>query len=152
MYRKGRETDCEQVYELICEMEAKRLPYGRFREIFLRQLGEKHRYCLIREEGGRVAGVLNLRFEEQLHHAGPIAEIMEFVVAPGLRGRGVGKEMLAEAGALATERGCAQLEVACNQLRRDTHRFYGREGMGNFHFKFSRRLDGTDTQENRLGR
>lgn len=96
--------------------------------------------------------MLNLRFEEQLHHAGKIGEIMEFAVDEQYRGRGLGKEMLGLALILAGERGCLQIEVACNQLRSDTHRFYLREGMHNFHYKFSKSLTGEKEMGNRIGR
>ena len=39
----------------------------------------------------------------------------------------------------------------CNQLRKDTHRFYQREGMNNYHFKFSKGLGGKTVGENVLG-
>jgi PhnO protein len=60
--------------------------------------------------------------------------------------------MLAQSCRIAADNGCSQIEVACNQLRKDTHRFYVREGMHNFHFKFSKRLANDDAQENSLGR
>ena len=60
--------------------------------------------------------------------------------------------MLTYASDLAKEAGCVQIEVARNQLRKNTHRFYLREGMQNFHYKFSKSLTGEDTTENVLGR
>lgn len=153
MYRKGRAEDCQLVYDLICEMEGKKLPYEDFSVIYAEQLENTKRcYLLICELEGKVAGMLNLRFERQLHHAGPIAEIMEFVVDPALRSQGVGSGMFEEACRIAHEAGCSQIEVACNQLRKDTHRFYEREGMKNYHFKFSKMLMGEDGGENKLGR
>ena len=152
MYRKSGEKDCKAIYELICDMENKQLPYDIFEEIYRNQLARKDMYCIIREENGKVQAMLNLRFEEQLHHCEKIAEIMEFVVDAGCRDIGVGKEVLAEACRVAEEYGCSQIEVACNQLRKDTHRFYEREGMHNFHYKFSRRLTGEDSNDNVLGR
>ena len=152
MYRKADADDCAAVYDLICDMEHKKLPCDRFREIFASQADNDHYYCLLCEEDGKVIGELNLRFEEQLHHADRIAEIMEFAVAPGCRNRGVGKAMLEQACLIAKEHGCAQIEVACNQLRTDTHRFYLREGMHNFHYKFSKPLSGSDSAENAFGR
>ena len=150
--------DCRAVYDLICDMEAKELPYKDFSDIFLGQLADAHHYCLICEEDdgvardSKVAGMLNLRFERQLHHCAPIAEIMEFVVDPACRNRGVGAAMFSEASRIALERGCPQIEVACNQLRVDTHRFYERQGMKNYHYKFSYLLGGNDSGENALGR
>ena len=152
MYRKSEEKDCKAIYDLICDMENKQLPYTVFEEMYRNQLERKDMYCLIREENGKVQAMLNLRFEEQLHHCEKIAEIMEFVVDAKCRDIGVGKEVLSEACRLAKEYGCSQIEVACNQLRKDTHRFYEREGMHNFHYKFSRRLMGEDRNDNVLGR
>ena len=152
MYRIARIEDCEAVYRLICDMEAKTLPRGRFEEIFRAQCEDAHYECLLREEDGRVIGMLNLRYEEQLHHAAAIAEIMELVVEDGSRGKRLGKELFAKACERARERGCVQIEVACNQLRSDAHRFYLREGMKNYHFKFSRDLTGNAPEGNVLGR
>ena len=152
MFRKATLNDCKNVYDLICGMESKELPYGRFSGIFSAQLDSGNYYCLIYEEDGKVTGELNLRFEYQLHHADRIAEIMEFAVVPEARDRGVGRAMFEEACRVAKENGCVQIEVACNQLRTDTHRFYLREGMKNYHYKFSRSLIGDDDGENRLGR
>ena len=152
MYRKSGEKDCKAIYDLICDMENKQLPYDIFEEIYRNQLARKDMYCIIREENGKVQAMLNLRFEEQLHHCEKIAEIREFVVDAGSRDIGVGKEVLEEACRVAREYGCSQIEVACNQLRKDTHRFYEREGMHNFHYKFSRRRMGEDNNDNVLGR
>lgn len=153
MYRKSELGDCRAVYDLICDMEGKQLPCDRFEEIYLRQLSDEGRfYCLIYEIDGKVAGMLNLRFEEQLHHAGWIAEIMEFVVDSSCRSKAIGAGVFEEACRIARERGCSQIEVACNQLRTDTHRFYLRQGMKNYHYKFSLLLDGEDSGENVLGR
>lgn len=152
MYRKGTINDCEKVYNLICEMEQKQLPFDRFSAIYQKQISNRYFYCLICECENNVIGVLNLRFEEQLHHCEYIAEIMEFVVDSSYRKQGTGKEMFTKACELAKDFGCTQIEVACNQLRVDTHRFYLREGMHNFHFKFSKSLVGNDTAQNVIGK
>ena len=152
MLRQSTAADCREIYNLICDMEASTLDYEKFKSIYLQQLADANYYCLIYEESGKPFGMLNLRFEQQLHHTARIAEIMEFAVAPDCRNKGVGKIMFAEAVKIAKTQGCVQLEVACNQLRHNTHRFYLREGMHNFHFKFSLPLNGDCGEENRLGR
>lgn len=152
MFRKAELNDCLKLYQLICDMESKQLPWERFSEIYQKQLKDPDYDCLVYEQDGKVLGVLNLRFEEQLHHSERIAEIMEFVLDGAVRKQGVGKKMLATACQRAKERGCTQIEVACNQLRTDTHRFYLREGMHNFHYKFSKSLIGQDSYENALGK
>ena len=152
MFRKASFNDCTLVYDLICDMELRKLPFNRFQDIYCDQLNRKNYYCLVNEQDNRLTGILNMRFEEQLHHAEHIAEIMEFVVDPEFRNKGIGKEMLEQACQIAKEYGCSQIEVACNQLRKDTHRFYLREGMHNFHYKFSKSLEGNDKAENEIGR
>ena len=152
MYRKAEMDDCEKVYSLICEMEQKQLPFDKFSTIFQEQLSSRHYYCLVYEYDNQVIGVLNLRFEGQLHHSECIAEIMEFAVDADYRRQGIGKEMFAHACEIAKDYNCTQMECASNQLRTGAHRFYVREGMHNFHYKFSKSLAGEDGAENKLGR
>lgn len=152
MYTKSTLDDCRAIYYLICDMENKKLPYDKFEKIYHNQINDYHYYCLVCEQDGMVIGALNMRFEDQLHHAERIAEILEFAVDAACRNMGIGKEMFSKSCQIAKDNGCSQIEVDCNQLRKDTHRFYMREGMHNFHFKFSKQLTGNDVQENVLGR
>ena len=152
LYRTSTTEDCQAVYDLICDMEAKALPYDTFETIYRKQLSDDHYECIVCEQNTGVIAMVNLRYEDQLHHAGRIAEIMEFVVKAGYRDKGYGKDLFSYACQRAEARGCIQIEVACYQLRKDTHRFYLREGMKNYHFKFSKGLVGLDFSENVLGR
>lgn len=152
VYRQSTLDDCKAIYSLICDMENKELSYDKFEAICHDQISDCHYYCLVCEQCGMVIGTLNMHFEAQLHHAERIAEILEFVVATTCRNKGIGKEMFTQSCQIAKNNGCSQIEVACNQLRKDTHRFYAREGMHNFHFKFSKQLADDDVQENALGR
>lgn len=149
--RPAEAEDLDSVYELICDMEAKRLPYPEFAAIYHAQLEDPDYLCLVCEDDGETVAECNLRFEYQLHHAARIAEIMELAVAPGYRNRGLGAEMLREAAVAAIAQGCGQIELACNMLRKDAHRFYEREGFKRYHYKFSKSLTGAD-DENVLGR
>ncbi len=152
-FRKGNAEDWKAVYDLICDMEGTKLPWEVFRDIYEEKMRDSNFYSLLAEENGEVRGVLNLRFEKQLHHAAAVAEIMEFSVNPACRCRGMGDVLFREACRLALEAGCVQIEVACNQLRERTHRFYiEHAGMHNFHYKFSKSLTGEDSPENRIGR
>ena len=151
VFRPAEEQDLDAVYALICDMEAKELPYAAFAEIFSGQLGNPDYLCLVCEQDGETVGECNLRFEYQLHHAARIAEIMELAVAPGYRNRGLGADLLREAQVAALAQGCVQIVLACNMLRRDAHRFYEREGFKSYHYKFSKPLTGAD-EGNALGR
>ena len=152
MFRKATAADCRAVYNLICDLEQKQLPYDCFSEIFAEQVADSRFYCLLWEEGSQISGVLNLRFERQLHHASRIAEILEFSVDSSCRGQGIGRQMFAESCRIAQNFGCSQIELATNQLRKDAHRFYEREGMHNFHYKFSKSFTEPDVLENIIGR
>lgn len=152
MYRKATLEDCKAVYKLICDLECKELPFDAFAEIFAEQVANGNYYCLLWEQEGSVVAALNLRFERQLHHASRIAEILEFEVAASCRSCGIGKRLFAEACRIAKENGCSQIELATNQLRKDAHRFYTREGMHNFHYKFSKSFAVDAPQENAIGR
>ena len=152
MFRKATPEDCNAVYERICDLENKELPFDAFAEIFAEQVADPRFYCLLCEMEGRVVAMLNLRFERQLHHASKIAEVLEFSVSSACRSQGIGKKMFAEACRISEEFGCSQIELATNQLRKDAHRFYEREGMHNFHYKFSKSFVDTDVTENIIGR
>ena len=80
----------------------------------LRQLKDSHYYCLVCELDEEIVGVLNLRLEEQLHHVGKVAEILEFSILNGYRNKGIGKEMFEQACLVAQSKGCLQIEVDCN--------------------------------------
>lgn len=150
--RMAMASDFQAVYDLICDMEQKYLPQDVMERIFVHQLADPGHAFLVADAEGNVVGVLHLRIEEQLHHAGRIAEIMELAVAAGHRDAGLGSRIFAHACDVARDAGCLQIEVACNQLRHDAHRFYQRQGMHNFHYKFSLPLAGEDAAENKLGR
>ena len=67
------------------------------------------------------------------------------------RGRGIGGEMFSLACKIAREHGCSQIELATNQLRHDAHRFYEKQGMKNFHFKYSMCLADRTAEGNKIG-
>ena len=97
-------------------MENKELPYDSFEVIYHNQINDCHYYCLVCEQDSFVIGMLNIRFEEQLHHSKRIAEILEFAVASAYRSKGIGKEMFAQSCQIATDNSCSQIEVAWKQL------------------------------------
>lgn len=139
-FRKSTEEDIAAVYRLMCELENETLPYDDFARIYRSQLDNENMTALVCTVENKAIAFLNLRFEEQLHHCGRIAEIMEFAVAPEYRSMGIGKAMLHEARMTALEYGCSQIEVSSNRMRSDAHRFYERERMERSHYKFSERL------------
>lgn len=150
--RNSRKEDLRQIYALTCDMENKVLCRDAFEAIYNRQLEDGHFLCLVCEEGGQVIGFINLRIEEQLHHAARICEIMEIAVDARYRSNGIGQQLFDEACRQARNRQCTQIEVCCNQLRQRTHRFYAARGMHNFHYKFSLNFEDPGNGQNQLGR
>ena len=128
--------DLEQVYQLLCLLEGQELNFAAFQEIFLAQCSARDWVGLVWEEEGEVLAFLNLRLERQLHHAGWVAEILELVTHPSLRGRGIGARLMQQAKAAASRRGCQRLEVACNVRRKDAHHFYQKCGLQLEHYRF----------------
>lgn len=151
LIRESTSADCHAIYDLICDMEQTQLPFQKFRCIYMRQVANPDYECLVYERQGKVLGMINLRYENQLHHAACIAEIMECVVDNSVRSEGIGKQLIDQACKHAASFGCVQIEVACNQLRHGAHKFYEREGMNNFHFKFSKPLVGQARVKNAIG-
>ena len=104
--------------------------------------------------GDDVVAFINLRYEDQLHHAARIAEVLELVVDPAQRSQGIGGRLFDYACGQARAHGCQQIELTTNQLRHDAHRFYARKGMLNSHYKFTLPLNaeaGAGPRENRIG-
>ncbi len=149
--REGTSVDCDAIYALICDMERTELSYKVFRSAYFQQLVSPRYECLVYEQKGTVVGVINIRYEDQLHHAARIAEIMECVVDGSARSEGIGARLMDRACEHARMRGCVQIEVACNQLSTRAHRFYEREDMNNFCFKFSKPLTQIRVTQNAIG-
>ena len=133
----ARESDAGRVHALMCELEARDLPADRVSAILRAQLAQaaadpaSRRVLVARDEpGGPALGIVDLRMDEQLHHAARVATILELVVESGSRGRGVGRELFRAAVAAAREAGCVQVELETADHRTGAHRFYEREGMG----------------------
>lgn len=143
MIREYKKSDLQNIYQLMCELENKVLNFEAFTKIFNHQFNNPNMIGLVKEVDGQIVAFLNMRFELQLHHCEKIAEVMEFIVSDEFRSSGIGHEMFSEAIKIAKENECAQIELATNQLRERAHRFYKKEGMSNFHYKFSMRLDHT---------
>ena len=61
--------------------------------------------------------------------SGPRAELVGLVTDAGLRSRGLGALLVAEAERWARSKGFASLCVRCNVVRADAHRFYERLGF-----------------------
>jgi GNAT superfamily N-acetyltransferase len=86
----------------------------------------------------RIVGTFALLIMDAIAHHGARSGILEdVVVEAGLRGRGVGKKMLAYAGNLCREKGCYKISLTSNRSREAAHRFYESLGYEKHGYSFS---------------
>ncbi len=83
---------------------------------------------LIAEENGEIVGKLELFIAWKSNH-GKFALIRRFVVAPGWRGKGVGKLLLDAATERSINEGCTFVELSVDVTNPFAHAFYAREGF-----------------------
>ena len=110
--------DGAAIYELLCQLEDARFDHEAFDARFAWQL-ESAAFCgFVLVDDGEIAGFINVRVEQQLHHERPVAEVCEAV-------------------AYARACGCEGIEVASNDRRARAHRFYEARGMERTHVKLT---------------
>jgi len=130
--------DLESIYAFICLLENERFDPTTFRQLFLENLEDGDCHMLVADSAvsGSV-GFINIQVQRLLHHCGKVAEIQELYVDPSHRHQGLGRELVRMAEDLARKEGCVLLEVAAQNRRADTHRFYERSGFTMSHRKFT---------------
>lgn len=142
MIRRASIENLEEVYNLLCELEDKKLPFMDFNTIYSHNLSDPAVYYFVAEQGGEVIGFASLHIQHLLHHCSAVAEVQELVVKSGQRSGGIGSALFQILKDTAAGQGCGLLEVCCNQRRERSHRFYTRCGMSNSHYKFTYELKG----------
>lgn len=143
MVEMATAADAERVWELMCILEDTELDHDACLRIFADELENPAYCCLVAREGpgAPAAGCINLRFEEQLHHAGRVASILELVVDPDQRSGGIGHALFAAGCEAALTAGCLQIELETSCWREGAHRFYEREGMVFDHRYYTMKLN-----------
>lgn len=141
MIRKANRKDLPDVYRLICILEEGKEPEFRaFQSIYEKMLSNEHYALLIASQDDHILGFLDLRFEEQLHHGGAVAEILELVVDPAIRSMGIGKTLLEATRQEARDHSCQLIECSSDAKRKRAHAFYERNGMICDHLKFAQKF------------
>ena len=77
---------------------------------------------------GQVAGWIGVYIFRSVETA-PYAQISGLIVDRGQRSRGIGQLLLDAAAKWARRRGCGEIAVHSNVIRRRAHRFYERHGF-----------------------
>lgn len=83
--------------------------------------------------GGTTAptGLALLTLRPTPYSDGPLAQLEELYVRPGLRDRGIGTELLLDAVERVRARGCEEMHLTVDEVDGDTRRFYERHGFTN---------------------
>lgn len=96
---------------------------------------------LVADLNGEVAGVLQLTYLPSLTYRGSWRAQVEGVrVDAAMRGRGIGRALLAEAADRARRRGCRLLQLTTDRRRDDAIRFYEDLGFRPSHVGMKRDL------------
>jgi GNAT superfamily N-acetyltransferase len=93
------------------------------------------------DAGRALAGLLSFHAFPTLHTPGKLGRITALVVHPGLRGKGIGRQLVAVAERFARDCGCERLEVTSGAHRHDAHRFYASIGFSARPVRFTKDLD-----------
>jgi GNAT superfamily N-acetyltransferase len=97
--------------------------------------------ALVAERRG-VVGLLTTSIMRVLHRPRPVGRVSMLVVAPQVRGGGIGGALLADAENLLAGQGCGLIEVTSNRARERAHRFYERLGYERTSYRFAKKLQG----------
>ncbi len=108
-----------------------------YADAFLRIDADPNQLLAVAVLGAEVVGTLQLSFLPGMSLRGAWRGEIEGVrVAAGLRGAGVGRQMVLWAVAQCRARGCRLLQLTTNAARTDAQRFYERLGFARSHVGF----------------
>jgi len=136
--RAATEADAPELASLLAHLgypaDAAELP-ERLRR--MRAAGDD---AFVAEVDGAAVGLATVHARAVLHVARPVAQLTALVVPPGMRGRGVGRALVAEAERWGRARGADRLVVTTALHRADAPPFYERLGFEHTGKRYVRRL------------
>ena len=90
----------------------------------LARFGSAESQVIVADHDGEVLGFIALHAVPRFEHSDRILRIMALVVDPGVRERGIGRLLMAEAERVGSELGAAFAEVTAGHHRPDARRLY----------------------------
>lgn len=95
----------------------------------LRRFAEMGSLVLVAEHDGERLGFIAVHLVPRFEHDDQLARVIAMVVDPAIRSRGVGRALLAEVDRIATDAGCAFVELTAGHHRADARRLYEAAGF-----------------------
>lgn len=139
--RLCRSGDFESVVILLRQLWLdKTVDAVRLRPIYERALISSSKTYLCAIDENSIIGFGSLSLKEDLWPEGVVAFIDELVVDEKSRGKGIGKRLLDMLIATALEKRCCRIELVSAFYRKESHRFYERNGFETRAFVFSKLL------------
>jgi GNAT superfamily N-acetyltransferase len=93
----------------------------------------------VAEVSDLVVGLASFHRIPLFHEDGHLGRITSFVVAPPLRKRGVGRQLIAAVEEYAWGHGCRRVEITSGDHRADAHSFYERLGYAQESRRYQKR-------------
>lgn len=103
------------------------------KEFIVKHVKSKKSTILLAEDGTKPIGYILMSIETvSWRKFNPVADVINLIVAPTYRGKGIGTRLLQEAKKLAIERGAKRMIVAALTADSRSLKFYEQRGFKNF--------------------
>jgi ribosomal protein S18 acetylase RimI-like enzyme len=136
--REANADDAEQLAKLFALLGAHIGPQAILRN--LRTLTEAGESVVVIARGKELLGACGLYRTVSAHREQPVGRITVLVVADGVRGCGLGRQLVEEAERRFAELGCELLEVTSNDRLTEAHAFYRHLGYERTSMRFAKPL------------
>jgi len=116
-------------------------PHPDYLDAFQAISDDPNQFLAVFEVDGEIAGCLQLSFIPSLSRQGAWRGQIESVrISSGMRGAGLGREMITWAVDMCRERGCRLVQLASDKTRREAAEFYRSLGFVASHEGFKRSI------------
>lgn len=95
-------------------------------------LATPHAAAVLAQGSEGPVGVALLTLRPSPYYEGPVAMLEELYVAPGLRGRGIGRRIMVAVHGVVAEAGGGEIQINVDEVDAGARRFYERLGFSNF--------------------
>ena len=139
--REATEADLPSILSLYAQLgqdDGTVLSLEEARSVFARLKTYPDYRIYVACDRGRTVGTFAILIMDNIGHRGaPSAILEDVVVEEGMRGQGIGTQMMADAGNLCREKGCYKMVFSSNRNREAAHRFYELLGFEKHGYSFS---------------